>query len=59
MSGTLKHTYAPVPVTERGRPIHIGGGFTGDAKDKAKLAYSAGKSVFLRETEVLSPSNRD
>eukprot|EP01128_Nolandella_sp_AFSM9_P008535 TRINITY_DN5240_c0_g1_i1.p1 TRINITY_DN5240_c0_g1~~TRINITY_DN5240_c0_g1_i1.p1 ORF type:complete len:598 (+),score=135.16 TRINITY_DN5240_c0_g1_i1:322-2115(+) len=51
MSGSLNKIFAPVPVTERGRPIHIGGGFTGDNKSVAKITYAAGKSVFIRETE--------
>jgi WD40 repeat protein len=46
MSVTLKDIYAPSIVTERGKPVHIGG----DPKDKKRIAYCAGKGVFIRET---------
>jgi len=48
MSVTLKDIYAPSIVTERGKPVHIGG----DPKDKKRIVYCAGKGVFLRETAV-------
>src|SRR5690606_30540986 len=48
MSVTLKDIYAPSVVTERGKPVHIGG----DPKEKKRIAYCAGKGVFVRETAV-------